>query len=92
MSGSIRKALPLLAGLLVASAVPLLTPTKAEAWWVRGGCCWGGVVVAPPIVVAPAPVYAPPVVYAPAPYYPPHRVWVPGHYRRDGFWVPPHWE
>jgi hypothetical protein len=91
MSISIRKALPMLASALVVGGVALLTPHKAEAWWVRGGCCWGPrIVVGPPVVVAPPVVYAPSPYYAPAPYYAPRRFWVPGHYQGP-YWVPGHW-
>ncbi|MBS0641978.1 MAG: hypothetical protein U1E70_00245 [Acetobacteraceae bacterium] len=75
-----------------------VAPQHAHAWW-RGGVGYG-VVIGPPVVVAPPPpvyvappvVYAapPPVVYAQPRYYAPRPVWVPGHWRR-GYWVPGHW-
>jgi hypothetical protein len=77
-------------------------PGSADAWWARGGCCWGGGVgfgvVLPPVFVAPPPVYvAPPIAYAPPPppvyygYHPaPQHYWVPGFWR-GGYWIPGHW-
>ena len=68
----------IMAATLAASALPLLAPTPAAAWWYHRGwgwhhawgwrpCCWRpGVVVgvAPPVVVVPPP---PRVVIAPPP-------------------------
>ncbi len=92
-----------LGGLLAASvAVPLLTPTPAEAWW-RGGWGWHagwGWGWHPGYAWRPGwgwrggvVVGVPPVVVAPAaPYYapPPYR-WIPGHRAWNGRWIPPHW-
>ena len=84
----------IVAAVLAASAVPLLTPTPAAAWWRRGwgygwhpgwgygwrrGCCWG-----PGVVVG-----APPVVYAPPPVVV-GRVWIRPHWNGP-YWVPGHW-
>ena len=82
--------------LVAAAAAVTFAPSPAMAWWVRGG-----VVLGPPIVVAP-PLYAPapPVVYAPPPrvygppvvVYPrPYARWIPGHYDYRGSWVRGHY-
>ena len=77
----------LLAGAL-ASAVALLAPVPASAWWAHPGwhpgwhhvwhrCCWR----APVIVGPPVAVYRPPVLA---------RVWIPPHWSGP-YWVPGHW-
>lgn len=46
-----------------------------------------GVIVAPPLVIVPGPVYRGACR--------PHRVWIEGHWRYNRYgqarWVPPHW-
>jgi hypothetical protein len=77
-----------LGGALAATfAVPLLTPTKADAYWgPRWGWGWhAGFVVGAPRIVVGAPVVAyPPYGYAP------YR-WIPAHYTPWGAFVPAHW-
>ena len=63
-------------------------PRPANAWWGHGygWCCGVGVgIYLPPIVVVPPPVRAPAPVYA----APAQRVWIPAHWQ-NGHWVPAH--
>ena len=88
------------AALCAAVALPVLTPSPAEAWWGPGwhaGWGWrGGVAIGLPPVVVGAPVYAPPPAYYPyAPAYayaPPYWRWVPAYRAANGVFVGGHWE
>ena len=77
----IKRVLGGLAMAVVGMAV--LAPSPAQAYRVRGGWGWRAplVVVPPPVVVGPRPVYIAGR----------RAVWIPPHYNRWGGFIPGHW-